>query len=58
MEPRGRHLTVVPPSGIVSRVCGRESSGRVPPDLVFLDLVDLVCTLRGGRLGGAAAAPP
>jgi len=46
MEPRGRHLTVVPPPGIVPPVCGRQSSGHVPPDLVFLDLVDLVCTLR------------
>jgi hypothetical protein len=46
MEPRGRHLTVVPPPGIVPPVRGRQVFGHVPPDLVFLDLVDLVCTLR------------
>jgi hypothetical protein len=46
MEPRGRHLTVVPPPGIVQPGRERQPRRRVPPDLAFLDLVDLACTLR------------
>jgi hypothetical protein len=47
MEPHPRHhLTVVPPPGIVPPVRERQPSGHVLVDLVFLDLVDLVCTLQ------------
>jgi hypothetical protein len=47
MEPRARHgLTVVPPPGIVPPLRERQTARRVAPDLVFLDLVELVCTLR------------
>jgi hypothetical protein len=46
MEPRGRQrLTVVPPPGIVPPVRERRAPRLGSPDLAFLDLVDLVCTL-------------
>jgi hypothetical protein len=47
MEPPvTRRLTVVPPPGIVPPVREWQLREHMPPDLVFLDLVDLVCTLR------------
>jgi hypothetical protein len=47
MELHERHLTVVPPPGIVPPLLDEQPpSGHVLVDLVFLDLVDLVCTLR------------